>query len=142
MKTFEPKAKDIKRIWYLIDAENKILGRLATKVAELLYGKGKVEFARHVDTGDEVIVINAAKIRVTGNKMKDKIYQRFSGYPGGRKVFSLETMMEKNPEEVITHAVKGMLPHNPLGRKMLKRLKVYAKAEHPHQAQNPKEIKM
>jgi len=141
MKTFMQKEKEVKRMWYVLDADGRILGRLASTTAALLMGKRKTQFTPHVDGGDGVIVINAAKVRVTGKKLKDKTYQRFSGYPGGRKVFNLETLLSKNPAEVIRHAVKGMLPKNTLGRQMLKRLKVYALAEHKHTAQNPRELK-
>ncbi len=142
MKTFVKKPKDVKRQWQLFDAEGQILGRFATQIAVILRGKNTPEFTPHVDMGDMVIVINAAKIRVSGNKLKDKIYQRYSGYPGGRKEFNLATMLKNKPEEVIKQAVRGMLPHTSLGRKVLKRLKVYAQSEHPHAAQRPKELKI
>jgi large subunit ribosomal protein L13 len=137
MKTFVQKPADVKRKTLLIDADGKILGRLATKIATILRGKNKPEFTAHVDMADVVIVINAAKIRVSGKKMSDKKYQTYSGYPGGQKEFTLSEMLKKKPEEVIKHAVKGMLPHNSLGRSLMKKLKVYAGTEHPHQAQNP-----
>ncbi|MBU4305331.1 MAG: 50S ribosomal protein L13 [Candidatus Omnitrophica bacterium] len=142
MKTFMQKPKDVKRKWHLVDADGKILGRVATKIAGILRGKTKAEYTPHVDMGDEVVVINAAKIRVTGKKLTAKKYQTYSGYPGGQKSFSLEHMLSKKPEEVIKHAVKGMLPHNSLGRQILKRLKVYGQSEHPHAAQNPQELKI
>ncbi len=135
LKTYSTKASDIKREWHLIDAGDQVLGRLATRVANLLMGKHKPIFCRHLDTGDYVVVINAEKVRVTGNKPKQKLYRRHSGYPGGLKSVSLERMMDTHPTRVIEHAVKGMLPHNKLGAQMLKKLKVYAGDEHPHQAQ-------
>lgn len=141
MKTFMRRPEDVKKDWFLIDADGKILGRLAAKIAVMLRGKNKPEFTPHVDTGDHIVVINAEKIRVTGKKMTDKIYQTYSGYPGGQKEYSLETMLKNKPEEVIKLAVKGMLPHNTLGRQMLSKLKVYKGSEHPHAAQNPQELK-
>ena len=135
VKTYSTKASDIKREWHLIDAEDKVLGRLATQIARLLMGKHKPIYSRHLDTGDYVVVINAAKVQVTGKKMKDKIYYRHSGYPGGLKSINYEKMMEKHPTRAIEYAVKGMLPHTKLGVQMLKKLRVYAGAEHPHQAQ-------
>ena len=135
MKTYSTKVSDIKREWHVIDASDKILGRLATQVASLLMGKHKPIFSRNMDTGDFVVVINADKIRVTGNKAKQKLYYRHSGYPGGLKSISLEKMMQTNPPRVIEHAVKGMLPHNRLGASMLKKLKVYVGDTHPHLAQ-------
>ena len=136
-KTYVAKKEDIKRQWFLVDAQGKILGRLASKIAVILRGKHKAIFTPHLDTGDGVIVINAAKIRVTGRKLKEKLYRRFSGYPGGLKEVSLETMLEKNPATVIKLAVRRMLPGGPLGRDMLKKLKVYVDDKHPHKAQNP-----
>ena len=135
MKTFSTKASDIKREWHVFDASDKVLGRLATQVAKLLMGKHKPIFVRNMDTGDFVVVTNAEKIRVTGNKLKQKLYYRHSGYPGGLKTTSLEVMMQTNPAWVIEHAVKGMLPHNRLGASMLKKLKVYVGDTHPHLAQ-------
>ena len=135
MKTYSPKAADIERQWHLIDASDQVLGRLATRVAGLLMGKHKPTFSRHMDTGDFVVIINAAKVRVTGNKTKQKLYYRHSGYPGGLKSTSLEKMMQTDPTRVIEHAVKGMLPHNRLGAQMKKKLKVYAGEAHPHLAQ-------
>jgi large subunit ribosomal protein L13 len=135
MKTYSTKAGEIERQWHVIDASDKILGKLATEAAKLLMGKHKPTFTRHLDTGDFVVVINAAKIRFTGKKAEQKLYYRHSGYPNGLKSVSLERMMETNPERVVEHAVKGMLPHNRLGNKMLKKLKVYAGEEHPHLAQ-------
>ncbi len=135
IKTYSTKASDIKREWHVVDAEGKILGKLATEVAKLLMGKHKPIFTRNLDTGDYVIVINAARVQVTGNKEKNKLYYRHSGYPGGLKSISFEKMMEKFPTRAVEYAVKGMLPRNKLGVQMLKKLKVYAGSEHPHQAQ-------
>jgi large subunit ribosomal protein L13 len=135
MKTYSTKAKDIERQWHVIDASGKTLGRLATQVATLLTGKHKPIYVPHLDTGDYVIVLNAAKVRVTGRKVKQKTYYRHSGYPGGIKAVTYEDMMAAHPTRVIEHAVKGMLPHNRLGRAMFKKLKVYAGDSHPHQAQ-------
>ena len=132
MKTYSTKASDIKREWHVIDASDKILGRFATQVANLLMGKHKPMYTPNLDTGDFVVVINATKIKVTGNKAKQKLYYRHSGYPGGLKSISLEKMMQTHPTRVIEHAVKGMLPHNRLGAKMFKKLKVYAGETHPH----------
>ena len=132
MKTYSTKASDIKREWHVIDASDKILGRFATQVANLLMGKHKPIFSPNLDTGDFVVVINAAKIKVTGNKAKQKLYYRHSGYLGGLKSISLEEMMQTHPTRVIEHAVKGMLPHNRLGARMFKKLKVYAGETHPH----------
>lgn len=131
------KSKEVTRKWYLVDAEGKVLGRLATRIAMILRGKTKAIYTPHVDTGDQVIVINASKVAVTGRKLKQKLYRTYSGYPGGLKEKNLETMLKKKPEEVIIRAVKGMLPHNKLGRKMLRKLKVYRGASHPHQAHRP-----
>ena len=136
------KAGEVERNWVLIDAEGATLGRLATKAAMILRGKNKPQFTPHVDTGDFVIVINAEKVRVTGNKALDKKYYRHSGYPGGQKCETFTEAIEKHPERVIEHAVKGMLPKNTLGRKQLTKLKVYAGPEHPHAAQKPVEIKL
>ncbi len=135
MKTYSTKASDIERKWHVIDASGKTLGRLASEVARLLRGKHKPIYVPHLDTGDYVIVINADKVRVTGNKAKQKLYYRHSGYPGGLKSTSLAEMMESQPTRAIEHAVRGMLPKNPLGRAMFKKLKVYAGPNHPHQAQ-------
>ncbi len=135
MKTYTAKKSDIKREWHVIDASGKVLGRLATRATSLLMGKHKPIFSRNLDTGDFVVVINADKIRVTGNKAKQKLYHRHSGYPGGLKSISLEKMMQTNPTRVIEHAVKGMLPHNRLGAKMMKKLRVYVGDTHPHLAQ-------
>ena len=137
MKTFSIKQKDIKHNWHLIDASGKTLGRLASKIAFMLRGKHKPEFTPHMNMGDCVIVINAAKIKVSGNKFKDKIYYRHSGYTGSLKSTSFDKLLAKFPERILQHAIKGMLPKGPLGRKMLKNLKVYAKEQHSHAAQQP-----
>ncbi len=126
--------------WYIIDADGKILGRLATKIATILRGKHKPEFTPNADMGDYVICINASKVKVTGKKETEKVYTRYTGYPGGLKKTTLKEMRKKKPEEIIHHAVKGMLPKGPLGRKMIKKLKVYPGSEHPHKAQNPIEL--
>lgn len=140
MKTFTAKPETIKRDWYIVDAEGKILGRLATAIARRLRGKHKAEYTPHVDTGDYIIVINSEKISVTGNKYKDKIYYRHSGYIGSIKQSSFKEMIVSHPERVIEIAVKGMLPKGPLGRAMYRKMKVYAGSEHKHSAQNPKFI--
>lgn len=138
MKTYVATAADRQRDWYVIDAEGATLGRLATRIAVTLRGKHKPEYTPHVDTGDFVIVVNAEKIHFTGKKGEDKLYWRHSGYPGGIKSRSLSEMLERQPEEVIRKAVKGMLPRNRLARQQLNKLKVYAGPEHPHEAQQPK----
>jgi len=135
MKTYSAKPSDIEREWHVIDASGKILGKLATQAANLLMGKHKPMFTRHMDTGDYVVVINAEKFRVTGDKLRQKLYYRHSGYPGGLKSVSLEKMMQTHPTRVIEHAVKGMLPHNRLGASMMKKLRVYAGEAHPHLGQ-------
>ena len=132
--------KDIARKYYLMDAEKQILGRLAVKAAMLLSGKRKVNYTSNVDNGDFVVVVNAAKVAVTGNKLKEKTYTNFSGYPGGLKIRNLERVLKTRPGEVIRHAVKGMLPKNKLGSRMITRLKIYAGSEHPHKAQMPEKI--
>ncbi len=137
MKTFSAKSHEVERGWYLLDATNKTLGRLATEVARRLRGKHKPEFTPHVDTGDFIVVINAEKLVVTGRKATQKIYYRHTGYPGGLKETTFEKLIQKKPESVLELAVKGMLPKNPLGRAMFKKLKVYAGTEHPHAAQQP-----
>ncbi len=142
MKTFVAKPAEIKRDWYVIDAEGKTLGRMATEIARRLRGKHKAEYTPHADTGDYIVVINAEKVHVTGNKRKDKIYYRHTGYPGGLKQANLEIMINSFPARVIELAVKGMLPKGPLGRAMYTKLKVYAGAEHPHAAQQPLELKV
>lgn len=140
MKTFSPTPADIKREWYVVDAENKILGRLAAQIAHRLRGKHKPEFAPHMDNGDFIVVVNCEKIAVTGKKMSDKKYYRHTGYPGGLKETTLDKMLASKPEFVLMNAVRGMLPKNRLGRAMLKKLKVYAGTEHPHAAQQPKNL--
>ena len=142
MKTVSMRAEDVRRSWYVVDAENQTLGRLATAIASRLRGKHKPEFTPHVDTGDYIIVVNADKVHVTGNKETGKIYYRHSGYPGGIKGTSLGRMRETHPERIIEKAVKGMLPRNPLGRAMFKKLKVYAGATHPHSAQQPEPLEL
>ena len=137
MKTFSAKSETVKRDWYVIDAENKVLGRLASEVARRLRGKHKTEYTPHVDTGDYIVIVNAEKIAVTGNKEKDKTYYRHTGYPGGIKSISLGKQRELAPIRIIETAVKGMLPKNPLGRAMFRKLKVYAGSEHQHTAQQP-----
>lgn len=136
-KTYVANKQDIKRQCYIVDAKDKILGRLASKVAVILRGKHKAIFTPHLDTGDGVIVINAAKIKVTGRKLKQKVYRRFSGYPGGLREVPLQTMLKKNPETVVRLAVKRMLPQGPLARKLIKKLKVYVDEKHPHVGQSP-----
>ena len=142
MKTYYAKPQEVEREWVLIDAEDQVLGRVATKAATILKGKHKPQYTPHVDTGDFVVVVNADKIRVTGAKTTDKVYSRHTGYPGGLKQETFEEAMAKHPERVIEHAVKGMLPKNTLGRAMGKKLKVYAGPDHPHTAQNPRKIEM
>ncbi len=137
LKTVSMKPQDVQRDWLVIDAENLVIGRLATEVALRLRGKHKTSYTQHVDTGDFIIVVNAAKVRSTGNKENDKQYWRHTGYPGGIKSVSLGRMRETHPERIIEAAVRGMLPKNPLGRAMFRKLKVYAGAEHPHAAQQP-----
>jgi large subunit ribosomal protein L13 len=136
-KTYTPRAADIERRWYVVDADGQTLGRLATRVARLLAGKHKPGYATHIDTGDHVIVVNAAKIRVTGDKLAAKRYARHSGYPGGFREETLGDLLARRPEEVIRRAVKGMLPSTTLGTQQLRKLKVYAAAKHPHEAQQP-----
>ena len=142
MKTYYAKPNEVEREWLLIDAEDQILGRVAAKAAHILRGKHKPTYTPHVDTGDYVVIINADKIRVTGNKGTDKRYYRHSGFPGGLKSETFNEGMAKHPERILEHAVKGMLPKNTLGRAMGMKLKVYAGPEHPHQAQNPRKIEM
>ena len=137
MKSFIAKPAEVERKWYVIDAEGKTLGRLASEVASILRGKKKPIYTPHVDCGDYVIVINAEKVEVTGKKRKEKIYKRHTGYPGGLREITFEKLQARKPEEIIRHAVKGMLPDGKLGRAMYKKLKVYAGAEHPHTAQKP-----
>ena len=137
MKTTMAKANEVDRKWYVIDAEDKVLGRLATEVANILRGKNKPIYTPHVDTGDFVIVINAEKVKLTGNKWEDKIHASHTGYPGGRREVAYKEIREKHPERVIEYAVKGMLPKSRLGRSMFGKLKVYAGPDHPHEAQKP-----
>ena len=140
MRTYSPKPGDITKEWYVIDATDVVLGRLASQIATLLRGKHKATFAPHVDGGDFVIVINASKVALTGAKLTDKMVYRHSGYPGGLSAKPVGELLEKHPERVIENAVRGMLPHSRLGRDQIKNLKVYAGAEHPHAAQQPKEF--
>jgi len=142
VKTYTPKAKDIERGWYLVNAEGKTLGRLASEIAKVLRGKHKPIYTPHLDCGDYVIVINADKVGVTGRKLDQKMYYRHSGYPGGLKSISLRNQLQKHPERVLEAAVRGMLPKNRLGRKMMRKLKVYAGDSHPHQAQQPKVLEL
>ena len=137
MRTYAVKASEIERRWYLVDAQGKTLGRLASEIAKILRGKHKPTFTPHLDTGDYVVVVNAEKIHVTGNRLDEKRYYRYSGYPGGLKSVPLREVLEKHPTRAIRYAVKGMLPKNRLGRAMIKKLKVYAGNEHPHEAQQP-----
>jgi large subunit ribosomal protein L13 len=137
MKTYQAKKEEVEHQWYLVDAEGRILGRLATELAKILRGKNKPIYTPHVDTGDFVIVVNAGKVALTGKKMKDKIYYHHTGYPGGIREMSAEKLLAKKPTEMIRIAVKGMLPKNSLGRQMFQKLKVYAGAKHPHEAQKP-----
>jgi large subunit ribosomal protein L13 len=140
MKTYSAKTNEVDQAWLLVDAEGQTLGRMATEIAVRLRGKHKPEFTSHIDTGDFVVVVNAEKVQVTGNKAKDKIYHAHSGYPGGLKSISFEKLIDRAPERVIQNAVKGMLPKNALGRAMFKKLKVYAGSEHPHGAQQPQAV--
>jgi len=142
MKTYSAKADEINREWFLVDAEGKTLGRMATEIATRLRGKHKPEYTPHVDTGDYIVVINAEKVAVTGNKMNAKVYQHHTGYVGNLKTIGLKEMLDKHPERVIEKAVKGMLPKNSLGRQMYRKLKVYAGNEHPHAAQEPKVLEV
>ena len=137
MRSYVAKPSDIEKTWYVIDAEGQTLGRLATEAATLLRGKHKPTFTPHIDTGDYVIIINAEKVEVTGKKRKDKIYRHYTGFPGGVREVSFERLLEKKPEEIVRHAVKGMMPNGRLGRQMYKKLKVFNGPEHPHQAQKP-----
>lgn len=137
MKTFSAKPETVKRDWFVIDAEDKVLGRLATEIARRLRGKHKAEYTPHVDTGDYIVVINAEKVAVTGNKFKNKIYHHHTGYPGGLKSVTFDKLQATKPEMIIEKAVKGMLPKNPLGRDMFRKLKVFAGSEHNHAAQQP-----
>ncbi|HET8711893.1 MAG TPA: 50S ribosomal protein L13 [Spongiibacteraceae bacterium] len=140
MKTFSAKPETVQRDWYIVDAAGKTLGRLAAEIATRLRGKHKPEYTPHVDTGDYIVVVNADKVQVTGNKATDKIYYSHSEFPGGIKEISFEKLIDRAPTRALEIAVKGMLPHNPLGRAMFKKLKVYAGAEHPHSAQQPQTL--
>jgi large subunit ribosomal protein L13 len=142
VKTYAVKAGEIERNWYVVDAQGKTLGRLATGIAGILLGKHKPMFSTHLDTGDYVIVINAEKVQVTGKKANTKIYYRYTGYLGGLKGVVLSKLLEKHPDRVLTHAVRGMLPKNRLGRAMAKKLKVYAGPQHPHAAQKPEPLEL
>jgi large subunit ribosomal protein L13 len=140
MRTYLAKPAEVSRKWYLVDANGKTLGRLASRVAMVLRGKHKPTFTPHVDTGDHVVIINAEKVRLTGEKMKTKIYTHHTGYPGGLKSISAEHLLGRRPAELLTRAIAGMLPKNPLGKQMAKKLRVYAGHEHPHQAQQPEPL--
>lgn len=142
MKTYSAKPETVKRDWFVVDATDVVLGRLASEVARRLRGKHKPVYTPHVDTGDYIVVINADKVRVTGNKEEDKLYHRHSGYPGGLKTVNLKDVRSKNADRIITSAVQGMLPKNPLGRAMLGKLRVYSGSEHNHQAQQPKTLEI
>ena len=139
-KTFSAKKEEVQREWFVVDASDKVLGRLATQIANILRGKNKPIFTPHVDTGDFVVVINAAKIRLTGRKWEQKTFYRHSGYPGGLKSINALKVKDKDPEFLIKHAVRGMLPHNKLGRKQIKKLKIFAGPDHNHEAQSPKPL--
>ena len=141
-KTSVPSIDSIDRQWYLVDAENQTLGRLATEVAAVLRGKNNPNFTPHLDTGDFVVVVNADKIRVTGNKSTQKLYRRHSGRPGGMKTETFQALQERIPERIVEKAIKGMLPHNALGRQMFRKLKVYKGSEHPHSAQKPQALEL
>jgi large subunit ribosomal protein L13 len=136
-KSYTARAGEVARQWYVVDAQDKVLGRLATRIAMVLRGKTKPTFTPHIDTGDFVVVVNAAQIQLTGRKWDNKMYYRHSGYPGGLKEINARKLLQKKPEEIVRHAVRGMLPKNSLGRQLLKKLKIYAGAEHPHAAQMP-----
>lgn len=140
MKTYLAKPAEVIRKWHVVDADGKTLGRLAARVAILLRGKHKPTFTPNVDTGDHVVIINAEKIHLTGNKMKTKTYTHHTGYPGGLKTVTAEHLHEKHPTDILTKAIKGMLPKNPLGKQMARKLKVYAGSDHPHQAQSPESL--
>jgi large subunit ribosomal protein L13 len=140
MKTVHMSKEGVEKRWYLIDAKGKVLGRLASEIAKILRGKKKAIFSPHVDTGDFVIVVNAEKVRLTGDKLKGKLYYHHSGYPGGLKAVAAEKLLAKKPEELLRRAVKGMLPKNKLGSKVFKKLKVYAGPKHPHEAQQPQQL--
>jgi large subunit ribosomal protein L13 len=142
MKTYSPKPKEISRAWYVVDADGVVLGRLASEVAKILRGKHKPTFAPHLDTGDHVVVVNASKVRLTGAKLESKVYYRHSGYPGGLREINYERLMATRPALAVEKAVRGMLPHNRLGRQMVRKLKVYAGPDHPHAAQDPVRLEL
>jgi large subunit ribosomal protein L13 len=142
MKTFSAKPADVQRDWFVVDAADKTLGRLATEIARRLRGKHKPTYTPHVDTGDHIVVVNAERVRVTGKKLTDKVYHRYTGYVGNLKSTTLEKLLEKHPERAIENAVKGMLPKNPLGRKMYSKLHVFAGPDHNHQAQQPQQLEL
>ena len=142
MKTYSPKPKEIRRAWYVVDADGAVLGRLASEVAKILRGKHKPTYAPHLDTGDHVIVVNAGKVRLTGEKAGKKVYYRHSGYPGGIREIPYQRLLARRPERLVEQAVRGMLPKNPLGRQMARKLSVYAGAEHPHAAQKPVALRL
>ncbi|MFC1747905.1 50S ribosomal protein L13 [Pseudomonadota bacterium] len=142
MKTFSAKPAEVKRDWYVIDAEGKTLGRMATEIARRLRGKHKAEYTPHIDTGDYIVVVNAEKVAVTGNKRSDKMYYRHTGYIGNLKSINFDKLIAKKPEQIVQLAVKGMMPKGPLGRAMQRKLKVYAGAEHNHAAQQPKQLEI
>ncbi len=142
MKTFSARPRDIEKKWYLVDAEGQVLGRMATRIADILRGKDKPIYTPHMDTGDFVVVINAEKVVVTGKKAEQKEYQRYSGYPGGLKKIPFQRMLKTHPERIVEHAVRGMIPHNRLGRAIIKKLKVYAGPMHPHESQQPELLKI
>ena len=142
MKTYAVKASEIQRDWYVVDADGKTLGKVASVVAQILRGKHKPTFSPHLDTGDCVIVVNAARVHVTGRKMEQKTYYHHTGYPGGLRAITLKDLLKRHPTRVIRHAVRGMLPHNRLGRQIVKKLKVYAGDKHPHAAQQPKPLEI
>jgi len=142
MKTFSANPETVKREWYVVDATDKVLGRLATEIARRLRGKHKPEYTPHVDTGDYIVVVNVDKVRVTGNKEDDKMYHHHTGFPGGLKSMNLRDMRDQHPDRILESAVRGMLPKNPLGRAMLDKLRIYAGPEHKHQAQQPKTLEI
>jgi large subunit ribosomal protein L13 len=142
VNTYMAKKGQIERKWYLVDAEGQVLGRMASRIADILRGKGKAEFTPHVDTGDFVIVVNAEKVKLTGKKEEQKIYTRYTGYPGGLRVEPLKRMRARTPERIVEYAVAGMIPKSRLGRAVIKKLKVYTGPQHPHAAQNPEAVKL
>jgi large subunit ribosomal protein L13 len=142
MKTYSPKAGEVNEKWWVVDAEGQVLGRLASRVAAVLRGKHRPEFTPHMDLGDHVVVINAAKVVLSGNKSTLKTYERYSGYPGGRRVIPLKRVLNRHPERIVERAIKGMLPHNRLGRDLYRKLRIYAGPEHPHVAQKPEPLSL